>query len=161
MKKYCSLSAILIALAFSCNSPSSKESTQEVSTVQTDMLRELPTGSWIVETELRYFEKNNKVVEEGKTEEISKDDAYVYEFKSSELVTITNLKKEFAWDFKIVRNDSIISLQNINGDAEDDEFVFTPVSENKLVLHRKMEDADPDDDKGFIVANFVLNLKKI
>jgi len=161
MKNYCSLFTILIALVSSCSSPSSKGPVQQESSSEYSNIDTLPSGKWIVVSELRYFEKNDKVIEEGKLELIPADEAFVYDFKSKELVTVTNLNKDFAWDFNLVNTHSHLSLRNINGDAEDDDFIYLPMADDKIVLHRKVKDADPDDDNGFIVANFVTTLKRV
>lgn len=161
MKKCYSLAAIFVALVISCNSPANKSSIEEPINTKNKLETAVPSGKWIVESEVKYLEKNNKVIEEGELVRIPKNEAFIYDFKSNGLVTVTNLKKDFAWDFKISHTNSILTLNNINGDAEDDEFVYFPVDENKIILHRKMNDADPDDDKGFIVVNYMLTLARV
>jgi len=156
MKKIFILATSVLFLCVSCNSSQKAESTVEVGHSSVNLLE----GKWLVETEQRFFEKDNKRTETFELEQIPTDDAYVYSFQSDSLVSITNLKNEFAWDFKINKQDSVLSLININGDAEDDELVYK-FENDKLILLRKMEDADPEDSTGSHHVGFLMTLKKI
>lgn len=106
-------------------------------------------GKWIVQTEQISYEKGGKTTETFDVEKLDVENAYVYHFKSDTLVTVTNHMNEFQWDFKIEQKDSVLTLVNINGDAEDDELIYN-IKNDQLILVRKMEDEDPDNPEGVI-----------
>jgi len=140
------VACFVLLLNQSCQSPQSTLS---------DLL-----GKWIVKTEQRSFEKNGKTFETFELESILPDQAYIYNFKSDSLVTVTNSSDEFAWDFKIDRKDSVLTLVNIHGDAEDDVLQFE-IKNGQLILLRKMKDSDPNDDTSVITVCNRMILNKL
>lgn len=117
-------------------------------------------GKWIVKSEQRSFKKNGKTVETFAPENIPSEEAYVYNFQSDSLVTVTNLQNEFSWDFKIAHTDTVLMLVNIHHDAEDDELHYE-IKKGRLILTRKMEDADPNDDTAVITVCTRMILNKL
>lgn len=156
MKKIVILATSVFLLSVSCNSTKKSDSTIDLEQSSVYPLE----GSWLVESEQRFFEKDNKRTATFELEKISSDDAYVYNFQSDSLVIVTNLKEEFAWDFKIIKEDSILRLINVRGDAEDDELIYKFKNE-ELILLRKMEDVDPNNEDSTHYACFLMTLKKV
>jgi len=149
MKIFTLLLFSLVALTYSCQSP--KES---------PIVKKPLNGKWIVETEQVYIEKDDEVKETSDSEQIAADSAYIYNFKSDSLVSLTNLNGDFNWDFKLSSKDSILSLANIHADAEDDQLVYR-WENDRLILIRKMEDQDPMDDSSSVTICFLMTLKKL
>jgi|GEM_PF-5529909 len=159
--KIVSFFSIFIAIiSFSCSSNTAQEHNALKDSLAVRSAASKLEGSWIVESEKRYYEKDNKVTESFEIEQIDSESAYVYNFKSDSLVTVTNLNNEFSWDFKLSKIDSVLTLMNKNGDAEDDELIYR-YANDKLFLLRKIEDADPIDENESHFVCFLLSLKKL
>lgn len=120
----------------------------------------LPSGKWIVISEQISYLKDKKVIKEFPTEEVTPEEAYVYDFVNAKNVVVTNSNNDFAWKFKLKVNKNNLELENINGDAEDDEFSYQFIND-KLVFKRVMQDSDPDGEDYVIDVVFTITLRKI
>lgn len=120
----------------------------------------VPTGQWLVVSEQMSFIKDNKVIKTFPVEPVSKQDAYVYNFISSKLLSISNLSNDFDWRFSLKISKNKLELVNIHADAEDDELTFE-LLKDQLILKRRMEDADPDDEEAVLTVQTKMILRKI
>ena len=145
MKNILLASFLMIILFVSCKGKSDKT---------------IPEGKWMILTEQRFFVKNDQITETFDVETVSKEDAYIYDFRAADKLVVTTLNTDFSWEFDVTVKDNVLTLVSVDGQAEADELAYTWEG-NKLILTRHMEDADPADDRSSIFVRTVLTLEKV
>ena len=139
------LSSLLFAFSFS-SCAQTKES--------------LPKDKFITLSMQDWYIKNDVITDTFEIENVAKEDAFIYDFTKPNKVYITNMANEFSWEFDLIRKGNVLTLVNVNADAEDDELTFSWRG-SKLILTRNSEDADPDDDNSSIIVRREHILEKV
>lgn len=144
-KLFILLSSLFIAISF-------------ISCAQTK--EPLPKDKFITLSMQDWYIKDNVITDTLDIEHITKEDAFIYDFTKANKVYITNIANEFSWEFDLIQKGNVLTLVNVNADAEDDELAFSWRGSN-LILTRNTEDADPEDEDSSIIVRREHILEKV